>query len=89
MKHRLINKNENRGAIRYSYSAQGKKIPGKIIELFTDVDLILHAGDLINRTVIEQLEIIAKVEVVKGNMDESDNPCSIKKVLNVENVKIG
>ena len=68
---------------------RGKKIPGKIIKLFTDVDLILHAGDLVNRTVIEELEILAKVEVVKGNMDEPNSPYPIKKVLNVEKVKIG
>lgn len=68
---------------------RAKKIPGKIIELFSDVDLILHAGDIVDRTVIEELESIAKVEVVKGNMDESDNPYPIKKVLNVGEIKIG
>ena len=68
---------------------RAKKIPGKIIELFSDVDLILHAGDLVDRTVIEELEIIAKVEAVKGNMDEASSPYPIKKVLNVEKVKIG
>ncbi len=66
-----------------------KKISEKVIELFSDVDLILHAGDIVDKTVIEELESIAKVEVVKGNMDEPDNPYPLKKVLNVEEVKIG
>jgi hypothetical protein len=68
---------------------RAKKIPRKIFKLFSDVDLILHAGDIVDRTIIKELEIISKVEVVKGNMDEADNPFPVKKVLNVEEVKIG
>ena len=68
---------------------RAKEIPGKIIELFSDAALILHAGDIVDKSVIEELETIAKVEVVKGNMDEPDIPFPVKKVLNVEAIRIG
>ena len=37
---------------------------------FRGVDHILHAGDIGNRSVIEQLEQIAPVTAVSGNIDE-------------------
>ncbi len=68
---------------------RAKEIPEKVIELFSDAALILHAGDIVDKSVIEKLETIAKVEVVKGNMDEPDIPFPVKKVLNVEAIRIG
>ena len=68
---------------------RAKEIPEKVIELFSDAALILHAGDIVDKSVIEKLETIAKVEVVKGNMDKPDVPFPVKKVLNVEAIKIG
>ena len=68
---------------------RAKEIPEKVIELFSDAALILHAGDIVDKSVIEELETIAKVEVVKGNMDEPDIPFPVKKVLNVEAIRIG
>jgi uncharacterized protein len=37
---------------------------------FRDVDYILHTGDIGNRSVIEQLEQIAPVTAVSGNVDK-------------------
>ena len=68
---------------------RAKEIPEKVIELFSDAALILHAGDIVDKSVIEKLETIAKVEVVKGNMDKPDVPFPVKKVLNVEAIRIG
>ena len=39
---------------------------------FTGVDYILHAGDIGDRSVIEQLEQIAPVTAVSGNIDNND-----------------
>jgi hypothetical protein len=39
---------------------------------FTGVDHILHAGDIGDRSVIEQLEQIAPVTAVSGNIDHND-----------------
>ena len=40
-----------------------------VIEAFKDTDLIIHAGDVGGYEIIEDLQAIAPVEAVKGNMD--------------------
>ena len=49
-----------------------KVIPEKVFELFAGVELILHAGDLVEEAVIEQLEAIAPVIAVHGNRDSNE-----------------
>jgi putative phosphoesterase len=44
-------------------------MPQKIFEIFQDVDYIIHAGDLVELAVIDELEQIAPVLAVHGNMD--------------------
>ncbi|AMK14815.1 YfcE family phosphodiesterase [Methanobrevibacter olleyae] len=67
------------------------KLPQKVLETFKDVDLILHAGDITSKSVIDELESIAPVVAVEGNMDrvvgEMDLPAS--KIIEVEGHKIG
>ena len=65
-------------------------IPQNVIDAFSDVDLILHAGDLTSLDVIEELENIAPVMAVQGNMDRVNGINLPKaKTLEVEGVKIG
>ena len=65
-------------------------IPQNVIDAFSDVDLILHAGDLTSLDVIEELEKIAPVMAVQGNMDRVNGINLPKaKTLEVEGVKIG
>ena len=65
-------------------------IPQNVIDAFSDVDLILHAGDLTSLEVIEELENIAPVMAVKGNMDRANGINLPKaKTLEAEGVKIG
>jgi putative phosphoesterase len=45
------------------------KLPSKIYEYFKDCDLIIHAGDLVEMSVISDLEKIAETKAVYGNMD--------------------
>lgn len=52
--------------------SRATKIPEQVIEGFSGVDLILHAGDLTSLTVVEELERIAPVKAVCGNMDSAD-----------------
>ena len=40
-----------------------------VIEAFKDTDLIIHAGDVGGYEIIEDLQAIAPVKAVKGNMD--------------------
>jgi len=66
------------------------KLPITILEAFKDVELIIHAGDLISIEVKEELEKIAPVLAVQGNMDRTYNidlPKSLTKTI--EDVKIG
>ena len=44
-------------------------LPSEIFQLFSDVDLILHAGDICKLKVIDNLESLAPVIAVGGNMD--------------------
>jgi uncharacterized protein len=44
-------------------------LPKTIAEAFQNVDYIIHAGDLTELTVIDELEQIAPVLAVQGNMD--------------------
>lgn len=44
-------------------------IPEKVFEIFANVDYIIHAGDLVELAVVDELEKIAPVLAVHGNMD--------------------
>jgi len=44
-------------------------LPSSVLEAFQNVDYIIHAGDLVELTVIDELEQIAPVLAVQGNMD--------------------
>jgi uncharacterized protein len=45
-----------------------------IVVLFAGVDVIVHAGDVGGRDVLERLMAIAPVEAVSGNVDDRHNP---------------
>lgn len=67
------------------------KIPEIVFKHFKDVDLILHAGDLTNINVIDELrQITPNVEAVTGNMDLSENQSVLprKKLINADGLKI-
>jgi len=49
--------------------ARGRFIPKQVFSLFEGVELILHAGDLVEDYIIDELGVIAPVEAVAGNMD--------------------
>jgi len=46
-----------------------KILPEEIKEIFKDTDLIIHAGDIENLETLKELEKIAPVFAVEGNMD--------------------
>ncbi len=47
-------------------------MPARVLRALEGVDLILHAGDIVEMAVIAELEKIATVRAVAGNMDLSD-----------------
>ena len=69
---------------------RAKIVPQKVFDAFKDVDLILHAGDLTSLKVIDELEQIAPVIAIQGNMDRVNGiDLPIAKTIEVEDLKIG
>ncbi len=69
---------------------RAKVLPQNVIEAFDDVDLILHAGDLTSLKVIEELEEIAPVMAIQGNMDRVNGIDLPKaRVIEAEGLRIG
>jgi uncharacterized protein len=66
-------------------------IPKRVFEIFQGVDYIIHAGDLVELAVIDELEQIAPVLAVRGNSDglEVANALPKLNVLKVFDWKIG
>jgi putative phosphoesterase len=58
------------GLISDTHGLLRPEIPG----LFAGVDLIIHAGDVGGRSVLEALRAIAPVEAVSGNVDDRHDP---------------
>ena len=48
------------------------ELPPQLAEAFRDVDLILHAGDIYDLSVLDELERIAPVLAAKGDDDSGD-----------------
>ncbi len=71
---------------------RAKEIPKKVLEDFKSVDLILHAGDLVNLEVLDILRNVTKeVRAVWGNMDPPEVRKNLpeKQIIPVENLCIG
>lgn len=67
-----------------------REIPARVFELFQNVDLILHGGDVTDQSVLDMLQVLAPVVVVRGNNDFGDLrelPISLR--VEIENVVIG
>ena len=66
-------------------------IPPRVFEVFVGSNLIMHAGDLIQLRVLSDLERLAPIVAVYGNMDEPDVRDRLPKMESVEvcNWKIG
>lgn len=66
-------------------------LPPRIFELFRGVDLILHAGDIVHLSVLEELMALAPVEAVAGNMDDEAVHARLpgKKVLQLGRFTVG
>ncbi|HHT63453.1 MAG: metallophosphoesterase family protein [Bacillota bacterium] len=72
---------------------RGKALPRFIWEAFSQVDLILHAGDIAEESVLIDLNCLAPVEAVRGNMDVEESftrfKLPLKKIITTGNKKIG
>ena len=63
---------------------RAKNIPKKVLEVFEKVDFIIHAGDLVQLSVIDELEQLAPVLAVYGNMDGPEIRGKLSKLNSVK-----
>ncbi len=66
-------------------------LPASVFDIFKGVDLILHAGDIVELSVLDELRAIAPVEAVAGNMDDSEAHLRLpyKKVIPLGRFSVG
>jgi putative phosphoesterase len=71
--------------------AAARALPPVLFDIFKGVDLILHAGDIVELSVLEDLRAIAPVEAVAGNMDDLTVQVVLpsKKVLTLGRFTVG
>jgi len=70
---------------------RARAIPKKVFAVFQNADFIVHAGDLVELAVIDELEQLAPVLAVHGNMDGPEVSGALPKLnsLRVADWKIG
>jgi putative phosphoesterase len=70
---------------------RAKCIPKTVFRIFENVDYIVHAGDLVQLAVIDELEQLAPVLAVHGNMDGPEVSGALPKLnaLKIFDWKIG
>lgn len=71
---------------------RAKDLPQEILKDFNQVDMVIHAGDLLDSTVLAKLKSACKtVKAVYGNMDydEVKKLLPEKEIIEAENYRIG
>ncbi|MCX5668662.1 MAG: metallophosphoesterase [Candidatus Omnitrophica bacterium] len=71
---------------------RGEHIPEIVLQAFKQVDLIIHAGDIVSLGVIDELKsVCAKVVAVVGNMDQEAvrKKYPVKQVLEILGHRVG
>jgi putative phosphoesterase len=68
-----------------------RRLPAECLRRLEEAELILHAGDFVRLSVLEELGRLGTVEAVAGNMDEPDLREALPKrrVVAVEGARIG
>lgn len=66
-------------------------LPEEIYKATEDVDMIFHAGDLIDAGVLEKLKSLKETRAVCGNMDSEELSMALntKEIINIGKFKIG
>jgi putative phosphoesterase len=61
-----------------------RRLPDECLRLLAESDLILHAGDVVAASVLEELRAFAPVHAVHGNADEPGLKAALPETLVVE-----
>lgn len=71
--------------------APGHKLPPELLEHMKDADCILHAGDFVEKSTLDELASYGDVCAVYGNMDSSElvNLLPMKRIENFGGVRVG
>ena len=79
------------GIISDTHIPHFKRLPEAVFQHFTDVELIIHAGDLSILSVIAELETLAPVIAVQGNIEREEVVLTlpIKREVAVGHCRIG
>ena len=80
------------GVISDTHIYNFEDLPDKIIQAFKGIELILHAGDLVNLTILEGLrKMVPRVYAVWGNMDSPQVRRNLpeKEIIRVKQFRIG
>ncbi|GAC1356742.1 MAG: metallophosphoesterase family protein [Ktedonobacteraceae bacterium] len=79
------------GVISDTHIPRFAQIPEQVWTLFAGVELIIHAGDLSVLSVIEELETIAPVVAVQGNVEREEVilKLPIKREIKLASYRIG
>ncbi len=79
------------GVISDTHIPQFKKLPEAVFTQFTKVEIFIHAGDLSRLVVIGELETLAPVIAVQGNVEYEEvvEKLPIKRELVVGHCRIG
>ena len=80
------------GVISDTHISTAEDLPNELQGAFVDADLILHAGDLVNLTILEELKKIGpEVRAVWGNMDSPDVKRALRdvEIIQIKQFRIG
>ena len=79
------------GVLSDTHVTSASEIPAEVFESLRDVDLILHAGDILDLPVIDELRALAPVHAVCGNMDPPPTRETLpgRAVIRAEGKRIG
>lgn len=78
------------GVLSDTHLQQGRTLPRVVWESLANVEMILHAGDIVSQSLLEDLAALAPVQAVKGNCDLLDlDYLPSHKIINCAGKKIG
>lgn len=80
------------GVVSDTHIYNSEDLPAQLLNAFSNVDLILHAGDLVSLTVLEGLKkITPMIKAVWGNMDPPEVKRALpeREIIRIERFRIG